>query len=344
MTLAAVNYMSAATGGDVHHCTIAHHRRTRVFEFPRVDLHLEVEEPHHVIYDTPPIHACVTADLIEYFENTSQSTHYPISPALRHEVSRTVAEIKSQRGGRIPVFVVVEEHNDLTPVAMINGECRIMDETFVLDGERVSALVGGREGERFIIAFRTLDGAWPQPPNNDTPVNLVLAAVRVGQQTSDPIYKYVDQSCFVTDDGQFVAMMFPAIGSARATTAVPMDADTFKSRAAEIRQAIVAMKPNISIPHMALLVNSMYCDDPKDDAYRRLEYLRLWQSLEESVKKLGDGGKVKWDNVAVGGRKTLQELKDYRDEIAHWWIDKLDENFLADLRRTINELIFRKYF
>ena len=46
----------------------------------------------------------------------------------------------------------------------------------------------------------------------------------------------------------------------------------------------------------------------------------------------------------VAGKKTLLELTKYRDDIAHWWTDTMDENYLADLQRTINELIHRKYF
>ena len=274
----------------------------------------------------------------------TRSTHYAMSPSLRHEVARTAEKVQSQKRGRVPVYVVIEERNDLEPVAMLNGECSSMDEVLVQDGEKVPLLVGGREGERFMAAWPTTDGAWPTPPNNQTLVNLILAAVRVGQRTSDPIRKYVDQSCFVTDDGQFVVMMPPARVSARMTISVPMGADAFKSKTAQIRQAITAMEPDLAIPHMALLVNSMYSDEHKDDAYKRLEYLRLWQSLEETAKKLGYGGKVKRDSVVVGGQKTLLELNNYRNDIAHWWTDTLDENFLADLRSTINELIDRKYF
>ena len=47
---------------------------------------------------------------------------------------------------------------------------------------------------------------------------------------------------------------------------------------------------------------------------------------------------------AIGGKRTLRELKEYRDEIAHWWTDSIDENLLADIQRTINELVRRKYF
>ena len=75
-----------------------------------------------------------------------------------------------------------------------------------------------------------------------------------------------------------------------------------------------------------------------------LEFLRLWQSVEETAKQLGYQGNVKRDNLVVGGTKTLRELNDYRNDIAHWWTETIDENFLSNLKSTINELIRRKYF
>lgn len=95
-TLAGVRLMYTGGGGEEYSCTIAEYCRTRVFEFPRIDLRLEGGEPHHFLYDTPPTHACVTADLIGYFENgMTRSTHYAISPSLRYEISQTVEKIKS---------------------------------------------------------------------------------------------------------------------------------------------------------------------------------------------------------------------------------------------------------
>ena len=106
------------------------------------------------------------------------------------------------------------------------------------------------------------------------------------------------------------------------------------------------MQQDIGVPHMTLLVNAMYRNEYKDDAYQRLQYLQLWQSLVEAGRKyLGyQGTSIRYDNVVVAGKKTLLELTEYRDDIAHWWTDTIDENFLADLQRTINELIRRKYF
>ena len=174
---------------------------------------------------------------------------------------------------------------------------------------------------------------------------MMLAAVRAGQQTPGPISKYLDQNGLVTDEGRFVEMIRPTI-SMRPSVSTVMDAEAYRDRISEICKAVTAIEQDIGAPHMALLVNSMYGDEYKDDAYRRLEYLGLWQSLTEAGRKyLGYRGKsIKYDNVVVAGTKTLQELTQYRHDIAHWWTDTIDENFLADLQRTINELIRQKYF
>ena len=342
--------MQTGTGGKVHRCTIAGHRRTRVFEFPRIDLRLNRDKLHHFIYDIPPTHACVTADLIGYFENgMTRSTHYAISPSLRHEISQTAEKIKSQKGEKTPAFVVIEDQDALAPLPMVKGECSIMDEVVVEDGETVPLLIGGREGKRSIVAWPSSDGAWPETPRDPRLMNLILAAVRVGQKTSDPIHKYVDQRCFVTGDDQFVVMGPRLKTSARGTTSVPMDADAFESKAAEIQQAITAMEPDIMGPvsasaHLALLVNAMYSEEHKGDAEKLLEFLRLWQSVEETAKKLSYQGNAKRDNVVVDGTKTLRELNDYRNDIAHWWTETIDEDFLSNLKSTINELVRRKYF
>ena len=105
------------------------------------------------------------------------------------------------------------------------------------------------------------------------------------------------------------------------------------------------MADDMGTPHMALLINSMYCDEHGDDSYKRLQYLSLWQSLYQARKKcLGYQGDIKTGEVVVAGNKTLQELTGYRNDIAHGWTDSIDENYLSDLQQTINEMIHRKYF
>ena len=345
LTIAGVKRGYEAAGGKKFCCTINGHCRTQIFEFPGVDFHPTGDEPHHVIYSSPLVQACVTSNLVDYFVNSKSSKHYATSPSLRQVVEETDVEVKSRHKGRVPVFLVIEEFTELTPVKMINGECSIADEVVVRDGRREAMLVGGREGAEFITAWATIDGAWPELPNNQQLVNMILACVRAGQQTPDPIRKYLDMSGLVADDGRFVVMVRPTM-SARLSTATPMDTTAYRARVSEISRAIAAMEQDIGAPHVVLLVNSMYSDEYKDDAYQRLQYLQLWQSLTEAGRKyLGyQGNSIRYDNKVVAGKKTLLELTEYRDDIAHWWTDTIDENFLADLQRTINELIRHRYF
>ena len=152
-------------------------------------------------------------------------------------------------------------------------------------------------------------------PNNQQSVNLILAGVRVGQNTPDPIRKYIDQKCFVTDDGRFATIMGGLTGSARLSVAYPMDTPALTGRVTEIADAISAMEQDIATPHLALLINAMYSDEHKDEPYKRLQYLQMWQSLTEAGKKpLNYQGDIRYDSVVLAGKHTLEELTSHRGQ------------------------------
>ena len=343
LALAGVRAMYEAGGAKKYGCTINGHCRTQVFEFPRIAFRPNGDEPHHTIYTASSVQACLVSNLVDYFANATRSRHYAISPSLRHVIAETDEKARSQQSD-VPVFVVIEEDNELAPVEMRKGECSISDEVLVRDGEKMPALIGGREGEQFITAWATVGEAWPELPNNQRLVNLILAGVRVAQQTPEPIRKYVDQQCLVTNDGRFVEMVRGTV-SARLGDAKVMDTEAYRARASEIEKAIAAIESDIATPHIALLIKAMYSDEYKDDAYQRLQYLQLWESLADTARTcLNYQGNIRQDNVVVAGDKTLRELTQYRHDIAHWWTDTIDESFLANLQQTINELVRRRYF
>ena len=144
-TLVGVRMVYEGAGGEEFHCTISGHCRTQIFEFPGIDFHPDGDEPHRTIYSSSSVQASVASSLADYFEKSTFSRHYSISPSLRYNVNETSATIKSQQRGRVPVFLVIEESNQLAPVEMDRGECCIWDEVVVRDGKKESALVGGRE-------------------------------------------------------------------------------------------------------------------------------------------------------------------------------------------------------
>ena len=141
-----------------------------------------------------------------------------------------------------------------------------------------------------------------------------------------------------------MGMMRPTM-SARLSVTKPMDATEYASKVQELRSIVTAMAQDINTAHLALLVNSMYSDERKDDSYQRLQYLSLWESLVGAARELlGYSGRgIRRDKKVVAGTKTLQELKQYRNDIPHWWTDTIDENFLANLQLTVNQMLRRKY-
>lgn len=344
-TLAGVKAMYEGFGGQEFHCNISRYCRTQVFEFPGIDFHPDGYEPHHEIYSAPTIRACVATDLEDYFVTSGPSRHYGISPSLRHVVSEAATRIKQQQKGRVPVFLVIEESSPLLPVEMVSGECCISDEVVVRDGERVPILVGGREGEQFISAYQAIDGAWPELRRERLMVNMILAGVRAGQRTAGPIRKHIDEECLVTDDGRFVVPNSPRFSS-KVSTLTVMDATEYGRRISEIRDAIASMVRDASTPHIALLFDAMYTDEYGDDSRQRLQYLGLWESLVEAGEKHLDygGESIRYGQEVIAGKRTLEELTNYRHDVAHWWTDSMDEAFLTDLQLTVNELVRRKYF
>ena len=343
-TLAGAEGAHRGMGGERVDCVISSHCRTQIFEFPGMQLRSDEDKVHHILLDTPPVQACVVSDLSDYFLTETTSPHYSISPCLRHDVAETNLKYSSKQGDSIPLFLVVEEFNQLTFVTMVKGECSLLPEVLGEGEKKKPMLVGGREGEKFIVASLTLDGAWPEVPNNLRLVNSVLAGVRAGQRRSGTIRRYVDSDCFITEDGRFVVGMQLKM-SARPTVTTTEESKGFAARMAELTKAIAAMQMDMGIPHIALLVNAMYMDEYRDDPYLRFQFLQLWQSLSEAgPRHLAYQGDIRNDQVILDGKSTLLELKDYRDDIAHYWTETIDEGLLSDLQSTVNELVRRRYF
>ena len=90
------------------------------------------------------------------------------------------------------------------------------------------------------------------------------------------------------------------------------------------------------------LFDSIVLDKTTDDGYLRLSYLRLWQALEDAKRQLGRPELLN-DRSVIAGKRTPTELKEYRNDIAHWYTGRMDQSYLQDLQYTVMELLRRKY-
>ena len=303
-TIAAARAAYGGIGGKEVHCTIAGYFRTLIFEFPRTYSNNSDSITHKTIYMSGLLQATLVEDILDYFTKSTASNHYASSPSIRYGVADIKQESTRQHGEHRPLFIIIEESSPLTETRMDSGECSKSDQVITRENTDVPLLTGGQKGEQFIIAWHTLDGACPELPNNEETINMILAAIRAGQETAAPIRKLLDQKGLITNDGEFVEMIRMTISAARGTTIQNIDASGVERKAEELTTAIAAMEKDLGIPHLALLFNSMYSDEERDSDYQKLAYLQLWQSLSEAgPRHLACPDDVRTGPTIVGGGK-----------------------------------------
>ena len=330
-------------GSEPIRCTVDRQFRTRIFDFPGALI--EEPVPAFTVYKSNSVRADLVCDLEAHFRD-SESAHFAISPPFRQEVKEKREKLDSQRSGMHP-YLAIQEVDDFGPVSL--DKCALVPEVATRDGKRAPLLIGGRDDVSFVLAIKTTEGTWPSIPSNEVTVKAILAAARASQDANDEIRKHIDQSCLLTDDNRFVSTLKPEFMPARLSAYSTLSPDAFRTKAKGLSAAIDKLEEDLESEHIELLVNALYWDDYNDDCFRRLHYLSLWQSLDESRKKLRYNGpnsksKLIGDDTIVAGSRSLAELTQYRDDVAHWWKGSMDGNYLADIYRTLNELIRRRYF
>ena len=321
-------------------CAITGYCRTSIFDFPGSYL-VERVNPRR-IYSDSDLTAAIVSDLPAYFEEKpADSLHYAIDVSLRAHVRGTyneaVEETSSGPQQTLPLFLVVQEHRKGTPTMLNSGECFTIDE--FRDGQ--AHIEGGREGERTLVAIKATNGSWPDFPTDTNAINVLLAAVKAEQDFAGHIELSYRCSCFVSGEGQAVYMLVPEISRATVRTESPLDSGKLRDKSGRITSMLQHMVSEAK-PAALELCDALLLDKTKDDEYLRLWFLRLWQAVEDAGKHLGYPQLSNVTDV-VAGKKTPKELKDYRNQIAHWYTGRINYSYVIDLQHTAMELLRRKY-
>lgn len=334
---------AAPLGGIETVCTVTGYCRTLVFEFPGSCLIPDGPVRPQVISERAGFKATVVSNLPAYFQQGhSRFPHYGIDVSLRDGVDRVYRkEAEQWNGSRTPMFLLIEQYEDVAATTFANGECFVIDER--VNGEEM--VEGGREGEKALLAFRTSNGAWPDFELDPQGVNTVLAAVKVEQNVTYHIQERYRCSCFVSDDGRAVYTIHPAmsIGYGGLRVDSPVDTDGLERKVERIRSIHDGMKrDSANMPQVAELIDSVLLDQTQDEGHFRLWYVRLWQAVVDAKRYLGEPGLEDGRSI-IAGKLTPKELKDYRNSIAHWWTGKVDFSFVTGIQQTVIELLRRKY-
>ena len=340
-TTYAAKLMAGPLGGELAECTIIGHCRTFLFEFPASVLITDEPVDHQIIYSHGGLNVAIVSNLPAYFgQDSSVSQHYSIDVSLRAGVQRTyenaIKQSSQSKHPTVPLFLVIQEYSEVPPIDLNDGQCFIIDEC--LNGEAM--IEGGREGERAILAIRTIDAPWPDYNADMHVLNVILTAVKVEQNVSSHIKQLYSCSCFVSSEGQAVYTLSPSM-SAAGLVVSRLDTSDVSEKADRIGFMLKEMMSD-SDPVAMELLDSIVLDKTKDDSYLRLWYLRLWQSVEDAGGHLGRP--QPWNNEkAIAGKRTPKELKSYRDDLAHWHTGRINLSYLEDLQYTAMELLRRKY-
>ena len=333
--------VAEALGGRAVECTITGYCRTFVFRFPGSRLVAQEPVTPQLIYSHGSLKASIVSDLPAYFEqNPTESLHYSIDVSLRTRVrsiyEEAVEQSNQQPHPEVPLFVVVEEYTKIPPTVLNRGECYMIDEC--RDGR--AAIEGGREGEKVLFAERTIDGAWPNFRADMSVVDVVLTAVKMEQNVTCHIEELYNGSRFVSSEGQAVFIRSTNI-SVNVEPISRLKPPDLREKVDRIGAMLQGMMSDAE-PAVAELFDSIILDKTKDDSYLRLWYLRLWQAVEDAKRRLGYPQLDNLDTV-IAGERTPKELKEYRNDIAHWHTGKIDYAYLSDLQHTALELLRRKY-
>ena len=234
LTREGINPALEKLGCESTQFTITGHCRTILFEFPGSHLVAEGPVEHQVIYECSDLKAAVVSDLPAYFDKSpANSLHFKIDVSLRAAVQSTYKKaLRQPKRTNDKLFLVIEQYSEITPTELSDGQCFKVDE--VRDGEAV--IEGGREGERALVAVRTVDCPWPDYRCDKDRVNIVLAGVKAVQDVPSSIRQLYECSCFVSSEGEAVSILnYTTTTSASASTTSPLTPESLEDRASQIR-------------------------------------------------------------------------------------------------------------
>ncbi|MYD93464.1 MAG: hypothetical protein F4Y02_07190 [Chloroflexi bacterium] len=213
------------------------------------------------------------SDLVGYFRKVSPFRHYRICCSLRSKIGDALSKrAKSERPGRFPLFVVVEQEQQCD-TTLDEGTC------FVVDQEMIT---GGQPGEEALLAWKTDDVPWPEiDEKRPGLVATVLAAVKIVQDATEPVREVAESSCFYSADDQVVYSITGKFSANLAVIKLRTEVEVAE-RVARMGMLVETFeaKQTGGDPRIRDLVAALQLEKIDTDHYRRAWYLNLFEAIE----------------------------------------------------------------
>ena len=299
-------------------CTIKGHCHTHIFRFPNVFLKARTDINPLLIAEQEQSRATIVSDLQSYFEKHSPF-HYSINHLLRSEVEEVMKK-ESQKNG-FSLFVVIERE--------IPCETTMDDATcFIVDKKHE----GDPPGGIIMMTGETSGVTWSEEEYNINQfVNMILAAIKIEQNTKDHIEKVSSTSCFFDIDERAIYFIpEPQINIGLCVDS-PLDDKKLKEKTDRLQKLISGLEADMQkdMRTTSRLITALRLEKTKDDNYRRIWYLRLYEAM---LDKLTSRPKKDFDN-----RHKKHQVKishpDVSGKINMEHFNYLQTDVLEELRR-----------
>ena len=313
-----VNVSAAIPDGIPFECRLSECLRTTIYRVPQF-FATAGEDFSTVVFDVDDFRAGVTTSPEEYFSQNELTGQFVDDPAYRAWVRECC---NTERGTSVTnLHVVLQARQELSAWPATDGQCWKAD---LGRGEHLLFVDGGEH---------------PVPPFDDKPHwrNAVLAAVRITLGLAESFEKVADQVSYRTTDDRWLDLLRLSVSSPEVSKSSPLAADDLRKKArgiALLTNRLVVQVDSVGADAAPLrqLLEALQLGPLTDDAYRRLWFLQLHDRCRRFLHSCGR---------KIMTEKAFGKINNYRNEIAHEGVERIDLRLMQQLQRSTYEVIRR---
>lgn len=321
-TLAGVRRM-----GTPFPCYLAEYVRTIVYRIPGLYYRDNSLSPIS-IFDAADFRASIVTDLLRYLGGEGSLLHYGSDATIKRALIEQLGDYTDNSADNL--FIVIQFNEDMRSFPAVDGQCIRIEHN---DIEELAIVDCG-------------DPYTPHPNDRSQQVDSLLASINIVFEVTDGFDRVFDDRCYRTTDGEILTRLTPKF-EARPSVSSPILREELLVKL----EATSALFPRIddaisdgsafkrkrkwrdARKYFEELIHALHLDPSRDDAYRRLWYLQLWDRIENFGKAM---------NLQIPNDREFSLEYKLRNDIAHRGVERMDGDRFRSIQIKVHNLIRRQ--